>query len=385
MVRDVAKPWPSIACKGRGEVDGRFNAVTVTRPDAPQVRLWLLLTVASAAAALLFYLAGVPAALLLGPMLTSIAFACRGVKLSVGRWPFIAAQGVVGALVGRSISPSIVADVLSNWPVMLGFVGGTIVAAAIVGWLLARFTSIGAETAAWGSSPGGASAMVAASAAFGADVRIVAFMQYLRVMLVVLSASTVAKILLGSVPHAAPAAIGDPALPPIAGLATTLIAIGVLCAAATALKIPAGAILLPMLAAAFAAGSGRTAVVLPWWLVAAAYAVIGWFVGLAFTRDVVRYALRTLPILMLSTFLLIVLCAAVGEALRGSIHADPLTAYLATSPGGLDSVAIIALGSGSNVPLVLSIQTLRIFLVLLTGPAIARFISRTAIRRPAGA
>jgi membrane AbrB-like protein len=111
-----------------------------------------------------------------------------------------------------------------------------------------------------------------------------------------------------------------------------------------------------MIAVAVASGSGKFAVVLPCWLVAGAYAGVGWYVGLAFTREVVRYALRSLPILAGSTLLLIVLCAAVGESLRGLIHADPLTAYLATSPGGLDSVAIIALGSGANVPLVLAIQ-----------------------------
>jgi membrane AbrB-like protein len=121
-------------------------------------------------------------------------------------------------------------------------------------------------------------------------------------------------------------------------------------------KVPAGAILLTMIAVAVASGSGKFAVVLPCWLVAGAYAGVGWYVGLAFTREVVRYALRSLPILAGSTLLLIVLCAAVGESLRGLIHADPLTAYLATSPGGLDSVAIIALGSGANVPLVLAIQ-----------------------------
>jgi len=68
------------------------------------------------------------------------------------------------------------------------------------------------------------------------------------------------------------------------------------------------------------------------------------------------------------------------RALRGTIHADALTAYLATSPGGLDSIAIIALGSGANVPLILAIQALRVFFVVLTGPAIAKFISRTALR-----
>jgi membrane AbrB-like protein len=222
--------------------------------------------------------------------------------------------------------------------------------------------------------------MVAAAADFGADTRLVAFMQYLRVILVVVSASSVAKILLGSVPHGSIVAIGDQTLPPVPELFGSLFSIGVCCFAATRFKIPAGALLLAMIVAAVATASGKLTIVLPWWLVGSAYAAIGWYVGLAFTRDVVRYALRSLPTLIGSTLLLIGLCAAVGESLRGFIHADPLTAYLATSPGGLDSVAIIALGSGANVPLVLAIQTLRVFFVILTGPAIARLIARTAVR-----
>lgn len=169
-------------------------------------------------------------------------------------------------------------------------------------------------------------------------------------------------------------------MPPLPELGESLVAIALCCAAATRLRIPAGALFLSMIAAAVGTGSGRLTTVLPWWLVGGAYAAIGWYVGFAFTRDVVRYALRSLPTLVGSTLLLVGLCAVVGEALRGLIHADPLTAYLATSPGGLDSVAIIALGSGANVPLVLAIQMMRVFFVILTGPAIARLIARTAAR-----
>jgi len=365
---------------GRGGEPARAlpNGARVTSAARAQALSWLGLAAGSAALALAFLHFRVPASLLLGPMLVAIAFACGGARLGVARIPFIAAQGVVGALVGRSITSGIVADVVANWLVMIGFVGGTIVAAAAVGWLLARFTSLGAATAAWGSSPGGASAMVAAAADFGADTRIVAFMQYLRVMLVVLSASSVSQLVLGAAPHAAVVAIGDATLPPLGPLAGSLALIAGCCVVGTRLRIPAGAILLTMVAGAVVSGTNLFPIVLPWWLVAGAYTAIGWFVGLRFTREVVRYVLRTLPVLIGSTLVLIVLCAAVGEALRGTIHADALTAYLATSPGGLDSIAIIALGSGANVPLILAIQTLRVFFVILTGPAIAKFISRTA-------
>ena len=56
---------------------------------------------------------------------------------------------------------------------------------------------------------------------------------------------------------------------------------------------------------------------------------------------------------------------------------DPLTAYLATSPGGMDSVAIIAAASDSvDISFVMALQTARFLFVLVLGPPIARLIAR---------
>ena len=90
------------------------------------------------------------------------------------------------------------------------------------------------------------------------------------------------------------------------------------------------------------------------------------------------YAARVLPQLLVSTIVLILLCCGSAALLVATVHVDPLTAYLATTPGGLDSVTAIALGSGANVPLVLAVQTMRIFVVILTGPAVAKLIARVA-------
>jgi uncharacterized membrane protein AbrB (regulator of aidB expression) len=57
------------------------------------------------------------------------------------------------------------------------------------------------------------------------------------------------------------------------------------------------------------------------------------------------------------------------------MHVDALTA---STPGGLDSVTAIALGSGADVPLVLAIQALRLFAVIASGPSIAKLIARAA-------
>ncbi len=58
---------------------------------------------------------------------------------------------------------------------------------------------------------------------------------------------------------------------------------------------------------------------------------------------------------------------------------DPLTAYLATSPGGLDLVAIIAAASDSvDLSFVMALQGARLFFVLAFGPSLARLVSRWA-------
>ena len=59
-----------------------------------------------------------------------------------------------------------------------------------------------------------------------------------------------------------------------------------------------------------------------------------------------------------------------------SVGVDSLTAYLTMSPGGLDSVAIIAASRTVDLPFVMAMQTARFLVVLLTGPSLARFIAK---------
>jgi membrane AbrB-like protein len=217
--------------------------------------------------------------------------------------------------------------------------------------------------------------MTAMSADFGADPRIVAFMQYLRVTLVVLSASVVSRVLLPAGAH--PPAIGATQFDPIGLLGTLVIgAAGAL--AALRLRIPAAALLGPMILGAVLHGTGLVRIAVPAPLLDAAYVAIGLTIGLLYTPATVKYALRILPQLLASTLVLIALCAGSATLLALALHVDPLTAYLATTPGGLDSVTVIALGSGANVPLVLAVQALRVFVVVATGPSLAKLVARIA-------
>ncbi|CDX31650.1 hypothetical protein MPLSOD_140293 [Mesorhizobium sp. SOD10] len=77
---------------------------------------------------------------------------------------------------------------------LLGVVIATVAASSLLGWLISRWRILPGTTAVWGSSPGAATAMVLMAGAFGADQRLVAFMQYLRVIFVSMTAALVAKM-----------------------------------------------------------------------------------------------------------------------------------------------------------------------------------------------
>jgi membrane AbrB-like protein len=122
---------------------------------------------------------------------------------------------------------------------------------------------------------------------------------------------------------------------------------------------------------------------LPPWALAAGYAVIGWSIGARFTRDILVHAARALPRVLLGVLALIAICGCLGYALAMVAGIDPLTAFLATSPGGVDSIVIIAANSRVDLPFVVAMQTARFVLILLAGPVLARFLARRATGRAA--
>ena len=138
------------------------------------------------------------------------------------------------------------------------------------------------------------------------------------------------------------------------------------------LGIPAAALNGPLALGALLTVTGALRLELPGWLLAASYAVVGWRIGLSFTPDIVRVALRSAPRVLAAIGLLIAFSAGLALLLARLAGKDLVTAYLATSPGGADSVAIIAQSTPVDVPFVMAMQVLRFVVVLVAGPLIAR-------------
>jgi membrane AbrB-like protein len=251
----------------------------------------------------------------------------------------------------------------------------TLVLSLGAGIVMARVTSLDRPTAALGSIAGGASGIVGMAEELHADDRLVAFMQYVRVLVVVILTPIIMALAFpghhaGS-PDAGAGILGEPK-----GwlLAIAIAPAGVLLA--NLLRIPAGALLGPMLLAGAVGLTLHGGFAVPPLLREAAFAGIGLQVGLRFTLSTVREVGRLLIPVLISIFALMAACFGLAVILDVTTSATLLDAYLATTPGGLYAVLASAFGSGADTTFVLAVQTLRVLVMVLLAPAMVRLLVR---------
>ncbi|MDF0534178.1 AbrB family transcriptional regulator [Shewanella sp. A32] len=320
--------------------------------------------------------ATVPAAFLLGPMMAAALLAVSHHTTSPSiRW-FNAAQGLVGGMIANTLPTAVDTEMQRHWPLYVACIIGVLLVSSLLGWLLARWHILPGATAVWGTSPGAATVMTVMSQEFGADVRLVALMQYIRVVMVALVAIAVTRLSLPAeqvqVPSVQQASTNEWQLLPL--IATLLfITSGVWLGLRS--RIPAGAMLMPLLLMIAVRELGWFPIGLPQPILWASYAIVGWSIGARFDLPILRYAAKALPRLLLSTLVLILLCGLLAAILAHVTGMDPLTAYLAMSPGGADSVAIIGASSQVDMALVMTMQTGRLILVMVMGPLLARAVT----------
>ena len=340
----------------------------------PVPLLWLALLALSVAIFAGWSALRLPAALLLGPMIGAIVLGVNGATLQVPRVPYLGAQALIAAMVAGSITSSILVTFSHQYGLFCIVIFGTLLGAAGIGWMISRAGLIPGATAVYGTSPGAANAMVILGEAEGADARLVAFMQYSRVLLVAVAAALVARFWAHVGNAHAPAA---PWFGPVpwGNLALVLILALLAQQFARVLRLQAWALLGPMILLSALHAVGWLQIDLPRWLLAAAYACLGWHIGLGFRRDALIHVGRAMPVVIVAALSLMGFCAALAWCLVRFIGTDALTAYLATSPGGLDSIAIIASSTPQvDMPFVLALQSVRLVCVMGLAPLITRFV-----------
>ncbi|MBN1205875.1 MAG: AbrB family transcriptional regulator [Myxococcaceae bacterium] len=346
------------------------------QPRPSRARVWGA-TAASLLGGALAELLHLPGGALLGGMLVAlVASVGASVRVPLHRSLQIAAPAVLGAALCIAFQPSAWAAFASHWFVALINVVGVVAVAQGVALVFARLSGVDVRTATLGLMPGGAPTMVTLSEELGADSRLVALVQYVRLGVVIIVAGAVGR-LAGAAPDLQVASAAPlPGAPPplLAWGATALVAIvgGWL---GVRLRLPAGVFLGPLMLGVPLTALGVPVGPLPPGLLPLAMWVLGVRVGSQFDAATVR-ELRRLALAALGAAVAVVggcVLLAWGWSTLGGV--DLLTAYFATSPGGADTVLAIALGTGASLPLILAVQVGRLMLIFFIAPGLFRRLS----------
>ena len=247
---------------------------------------WAVLIACSCLLAAVLEIAGLPAALLLGPMIAGILVGSNGGRIRAPRLPVLAAQTIVGCLVARAITGDIVLAFLKDWPLFLGVVLVIIATSARTRLDHGPIQGVAGNNRGVGHGTG-------CGLGHDGDGRRVRRRCAARRIHAVSARRDRGGLGLGR--RAAmgrrfrrpwcPHIVWFPAVAWQDFMATLAVA-GVCGAIGVGLRIPAGALLLPMIVGAVLEAMGLVTIILPPWLLALSYAFLGWSIGLGFTREI---------------------------------------------------------------------------------------------------
>ncbi|WP_157556220.1 AbrB family transcriptional regulator [Herbidospora yilanensis] len=328
-----------------------------------------------------------PSPHMLIPLLLGLAAALTGV---VRRPPpgvlNKGSQALLGVLMGSYLNVA-----------ALGHLGGSIAPLVVVtlltllicqgaAWIMVRFGGVDRATATLGMIAGGSAAAVASARDLDADGRQVAFMQYLRLGVVVGSTPLLLNLLF-SAPAGSAAEEGGAwhlvtgthqltGLALLAALAVAGVVVGSL------LRLPSPALMGAMLVSAAAGATGLAHGFAPdGMLRSLLFTMIGLDVGLRFSRHAVRRLRRIVPVAMGCTVGVIAACGALAWVVSLLTRIPFGDTYLATTPGGINAVLAAATAGHADLPLISSVQSLRLIEMAFLAPLLIR-LTRRAV--PAG-
>ncbi|WP_189060817.1 AbrB family transcriptional regulator [Longimycelium tulufanense] len=323
---------------------------------------------------------GVPAPYLVAAIVVgAVAALTNIVRRQFPRRSAHASHAAVGVLMGSYLDPDSLRSVAKSATPLLLATAATLVASVLIAVGLARTRRLSLPDAVLGTVPGGSAAIVASAGEVGADSRLVAFAQYLRVGLVALTAPAIAAMVQSSpgrevtttsnLLHDLTHPVGS--TNQVAGLLMLVgvSVLGVQCA--RRLKLPAATVLGPMVLAAIVQVTGTSDGFAPSGALRdLVFVGVGLEVGLRFTRAAVLHAAQVLPHLLVGILLLCLVSAGLAELLAVVTKMRFLDAYLATTPGGINAVLATAEETGSDVAVISTVQSVRLFAMALVAPSI---------------
>ncbi len=320
-----------------------------------------------------------PAPALLGSMLLVAIVTATGLipPPNFPQWLRVLVQSVIGGYIGLKIDRAALASTRTLLvPIMAStvwFVAFTL----LIGYAMARLTSMDLYTALLSATPGGVAEMTVIAMAVHADVAMVATIQVVRFFCSNLGIPFLVRRGINPCPlprnEANTAATTLPAPRGLHWLAC--LGVGALGGfGLDALQVPAGGVIGAMLAVAIVQLAGARLRTLPARARMLAQTFIGVFVGVTFTQQTLIELQNSFAIIIGATLATLASSFMLAFVMQRWMRLDAGTAILGCAPSGLSLMPVIADELGAQTFIVSLFHLTRVVLVILVLPIIFRFL-----------
>jgi len=328
---------------------------------------------------LTFGFAGMPAGWLSGSILAVAAAALAGRPMFIPILIMRALLVVIGITLGAVVTPETLQG-MATYPlsiavllVAMGCVSfaGSAYLRAVHGW--------DRVTAYLAAVPGGMSQVMAVGAELDSDLRAIAIVQTIRVVMVAVGLPA-ALLAFGFVGDAR-GVVGAPFDPAQFGeLVILVVASTAMALIAYVIRFPGGLLFGAMLTSAALHGSDYIHVTVPWWIANTAMVGFGAVIGARFANTSLRLLLDFVAAALGSFAVALTVASVFAGGLLMFLDVPVAEVIIAYAPGSVDAMMLLALGLHLDPVYVGAHHLTRIFFVSLTMPLVARRRARTIAR-----
>jgi uncharacterized protein len=355
-------------------------------PDLPKRQDFLQVaeTLAIAGAGgITFSLIGVPAGLVSGSVLAVACAALAGRPTRVPLWLARVCFVLIGMLLGAVVTPETLAGI-TTWPLSVALLTVSTVCTMIATTCYLRFVhGWDPLSALLGASPGAMAQVVALAAEFGADMRGVAIVQTMRVLVITIGLPAGLALFGfaagGVIVVPGPASGSSPVELAMIAVVSSLMAFVM-----ARLRFPGGLLFGAMAGSAVLHGTGYVHAVLPWWVGSSAVVMLGAVVGSRFANATPRMLLDYVGAAFGSTAVAIAMASFFVLMVTHFLPFRTADVVIAFAPGAQDTMMVLALALHLDPVYVGAHQLARWLVVTFLVALSARRLANRKIAPPDG-
>ena len=325
----------------------------------------------AAAGGLTLGLLGMPAGFLSGSILAVAGASLAGRPMLIPTTLMRILLVLIGISLGSVVTPETLHG-MATYPLSIT---ALIVAMACVSFAGAGYLRLvhgwDTITAYLAAAPGGLSQVMALAVELDADVRAIAIVQTIRVVIVAVGLPA-ALALLGLVGHAT-RGVGGPFNPAMLDeLAILMVGSTVAAIIAYRIRFPGGLLFGAMLTSAALHGSGYIHVAIPWWATNTVMIAFGAVTGSRFANTPLRMLLHFVGAAFGTFATAVTITSIFAIGLVGMLSLPIAEVTIAFAPGAVDAMMLLALALSLDPVYVGAHHLTRIFFVSMSMPLIAR-------------